>query len=35
MQRHLDEIDRSGLPADSKEAILGKNAQALLGQQFN
>jgi len=34
MRRHLDEIESAGLPADVKEGILGRNAQALLGHQF-
>jgi uncharacterized protein len=34
-QRHLDEIEGSGLPLDAREAILGKNAQALLGEPFS
>jgi hypothetical protein len=33
MRRHLDEIESAGLPADVKEGILGRNAQALLGHQ--
>jgi predicted TIM-barrel fold metal-dependent hydrolase len=35
MRRHLDEIEGSGLPLESREAILGKNAQALLGETFS
>ena len=34
MQRHLNEIDQAGLPADITEAILGKNALGLLGEKF-
>jgi uncharacterized protein len=34
MQRHLNEIDQSGLSADEREAILGRNAQGLLGETF-
>lgn len=34
IRRHLDEIAQSGLPVDAQEAILGKNAQALLGHAF-
>jgi hypothetical protein len=35
MRRHLDEIDRAGLSEDVKEAILGRNAQALIGHKFD
>jgi uncharacterized protein len=34
MSRHLDELDRAGLPAEVKEGILGKNALALVGHKF-
>lgn len=34
MRRHLTEIEEAGIPADAKEAILGRNAQALLGHRF-
>lgn len=34
IRRHLDEIERAGLPADALEAILGKNAMGLLGHTF-
>ncbi|MHB8895249.1 MAG: amidohydrolase family protein [Candidatus Geothermincolia bacterium] len=35
MRRHLDEIDRAGLAPDVREAILGRNAQALMGHKFD
>ena len=35
MRRHLDEIEEAGLTGDARTAILGKNALALLGHQFD
>lgn len=35
MRRHLDELDRAGLPEEVKEGILGKNALALTGHRFD
>ncbi len=35
MRRHLDEIEAAGLTANARTAILGKNALALLGHQFD
>ncbi len=34
MQRHLNEIDQARLSDEAREAILGKNALAMLGQTF-
>jgi predicted TIM-barrel fold metal-dependent hydrolase len=35
IQRHLGELEQSGLPADALEGILGRNAMAMLGHRFD